>query len=780
MTSLRRRLGWTITAATVLSILAIEAVIFVPSYSRYREQLVATHGVRLEGAAGEADGALARGEGLDAALDALRTRFATDVLLLDAKDHELARAGEGRLRASTPTGYADDVLVSDLPLAEGRHALLREEHVGIARELLAFTLRIAGLVLIIAAVVSVVVLTIFRRRVLRPLARLTELATDEGTSPEDYRALAERPDEIGVLADRLATFGQRLVQSAAADAQRAALEQLVEERSRAAELMRSARDQAVEAARLKSEFLANMSHEIRTPIHGVLGMLTLLGDTTLDEEQVEFSETARNSAESLLAIVNDILDFSKIEAGRLEVESIPVDVQSMVEEITVLMAGRIAAKDLEISGYTEIDVPPLVLTDPMRLRQVLTNLLGNAIKFTAAGEVAVMVERDRGDPRGDVLRFTVRDTGTGIPKDRIDRLFQPFSQVDGSTTRRFGGTGLGLAISKRLVELMGGEIGVDSREGSGSAFWFTVRAPVAPSGVDLPGRRVPREDLRGARCLVVDDLETNRSILLRYAEAWGMTATAVVCGQDALDELRRAHERGEPYDLACVDMQMPGMNGLELVERVRGQSGLGDLRVVLLTSLGQLLPSERARAAGLDGQLSKPVRRDQLRDMFAVALGVDGERPAPARRSELSVLLSPETLDSVAGLRVLVVEDNPVNQQVALRTLQKLGVEVDVAGDGQQALDRIAETSYAVVLMDCHMPVLDGFCATERIRADERGTDRHLPVIAMTASAMEEDRRRCVESGMDAFLGKPVQPAQLLATVRDWCLRGRTHDTASS
>jgi len=770
VTSLRWRLGWTITAATVLSILAIEAVIFVPSYGRYREQQIETHGVRLAGVLGKADGALERGEGPRAVLDVLTTPFATDVLLLDADGSVLVRGGEGLLQPSSEAGYADDVLVSDLDLSGGRRALLREAHVGIEAELLGFTLRIAGLVLIIAAVVSVVVLTIFRRRVLRPLARLTALATSETTSPDDYRALAERPDEIGLLADRLATFGHRLVQSAAADAQRAALEELVEERGRAADLMRDARDHAVETARLKSEFLANMSHEIRTPIHGVLGMLTLLGDTSLDEEQVEFSSTARSSAESLLAIVNDILDFSKIEAGRLEVEAIPVDVQAMVEEITVLMAGRAANKGLEISGYTEIDVPPVVLTDPLRLRQVVTNLLGNAVKFTSEGEVAVMVEREHGDARGDVLRFTVRDTGAGIPSDRVDRLFQPFSQVDGSTTRCFGGTGLGLAISKRLVELMGGDIGVDSCEGVGSTFWFTVRAPVAPAGAELPGRRVPRQDLRDVRTLVIDDNETNRSILLRYAEAWGMRATAVDSGAAGLAELERAAECGTPYELACVDMQMPGMNGLEFTARARMLESSTDLRVVLLTSLGQLLPSERARSAGLDGQISKPVRRDQLQEMLAVAMGVEVVRDAAVRRSEMSAVLEQRTLDALAGLRVLVVEDNPVNQQVAVRTIQKLGVDVDVAADGQKALDLIAERDYAMVLMDCHMPVLDGFAATERLRADERGTGRHLPVIAMTASAMDEDRRRCESAGMDGFLGKPVQPAALLETVSDWCL----------
>ena len=526
----------------------------------------------------------------------------------------------------------------------------------------------------------------------------------------------------------------------------------VTERKRLEKELAQARDKALESSKLKSEFLATMSHEIRTPMNGVIGLTGLLLDSGLTEAQHQYADGVRASGEALLGIINDILDFSKIEAGKLELETVDFNLAEAIDDVASLVAESARAKGLELVAYCQPEVPTMVRGDVGRLRQILLNLASNAVKFTDRGEVVIRAGLSVPATAESVtVHIEVVDTGIGIAPATAERLFEPFSQADASTTRRYGGTGLGLAICRRLCEAMGGTIGVDGHPGHGSTFWLDL--PFARPKVTEPTPRT-NPGLAGLRVMVVDDNETNRLVLGAQLLAWDITADVAPNGSVALDRLRHAADAGRPYDLALVDMAMPGMDGLELARTVSTDPTLRSVRLILLSSL--IVGSEEAARAGFVVRLTKPARLSQLHDAIQRAMG-----PPPVAPP---VAAPPSPGASHSRGRLLIVEDNAINQAVAKGMAAKLGFDCDVAGNGVEALHALARRRYDAVLMDCQMPEMDGFEATAEIRRGPAPTNC-VPIVAMTASALVQDRDRCLAAGMDDYLAKPIKAGELEAVL---------------
>ncbi len=609
-----------------------------------------------------------------------------------------------------------------------------------------------------ALLVALLAASRLQRVISDPILALAK-AAETVSSTKDYTLRVQRTthDEVGQL---VTAFNEMLAQTDAQGAElrayQAELESKVEQRT--AELARALKD-AQAAAQAKADFLANMSHEIRTPMNGVIGMLDLMEAEGLDSQRRSMLETARNSAEALLGIINDVLDFSKIDAGKLTLEHIDLELQPLAEEVCTLFARQAHTKGVEVTCLVESTVPHLVRGDPVRLRQVLANLMGNAIKFTERGEVALAVRASRIDASHAHIEISIQDTGIGMTPEAVSRLFQSFTQADSSTTRRFGGTGLGLAITKRLVDAMRGDIVVTSEPGRGSTFVVTL-----PMEIGASTNVMKHADLSAFRLLIVDDNATNRRVLEHYLQTLRVRHESAISGAQALALARKASADGEPFDVIVLDYQMPGMDGLAFMRALRSDPDVADAKCLVLSSVGDRQTG--AEELDIAAWLNKPVRQSQLFSALAMVTGVSAGWNATAAAAETSQ-------GAATGVRfdarVLLVEDNVVNQQVASRMLAAVGINAHVAVNGREAFERVQAEAFDLVLMDCQMPIMDGYQSARAIREWEANAGRErLPIIAMTANAMQGDRERCLQAGMDDYISKPVKRDSLTAALMRW------------
>ena len=677
------------------------------------------------------------------------------------EDQPLEKIGVDLLQVPTFTDYKDHSDVIQPIVVDGDQfgALVIRVSLKDTRLTLIRTGRIMAGIMMIGLLVAMLLASRLFGVIATPVSVLLD-AMKQISQKKHYglRVSVTSKDEFGLLATG---FNDMLDQIQERDEY---LEEQVNERTKG---LVQAKEIAESANRGKSEFLANMSHEIRTPMNGVLGMAELLQETELSPVQSKFAKTIQGSGETLLAIINDILDFSKIEAGKLQFENIPFDLQFLIEDVAQMLATRAHAKGLELAVYITEDTCLSLKGDPTRLRQVLTNLVGNATKFTERGEVVVRVSTIKAEGHLVTLQISVLDTGIGIHPEVRKRIFNPFSQADGSTTRKYGGTGLGLTISSELVAGMGGTLMCESEPGEGSTFFFTVPLERVPE--DERTRHQPDStELAGVRVLIVDDNATNREILEYQTASWSMISESVSSGLAGLEKMRSAVKNGCPFDLVILDMQMPDMDGLEVAQKIKADAVIADVKMIMLTSIGLHGDvSQETQQSGIAAYLTKPVRKSDLHSSLLMIIGKE--------KGDIQLHLSRKHFitKDVRKLKmsVLVAEDNPINQEVIIFMLQKIGCDVDIATNGQEALEAVTENLYDIILMDCQMPKMDGYEATAAIRNLEEQEDlrQKTPIIALTANALEGDREKCLTAGMDDYISKPCKIEEIQTMLETWC-----------